>query len=137
MLRLATFLIALMPLVAQLNTSSPLTQANDYQTSLNVQPGQTATLTSATVKNGRLWGVDVWSSTNTKAMLYVVTNGTTAANPSVVGGQQAFTTWNWVTPAAQFVVTGNTAGQDAFQILITNLGQQGAADVYVVFHYSL
>lgn len=121
---------------AQLQQSATSGTVNDYQTSVAVAAGATVILTSLTAHSKRLIGFEVWSSARYKAFVYTLANGIESASPAIVGGAIAFETYQWRTPAPDFLVLGNSAGVDAFEMKITNLDSTNSADVHCVFHYS-
>lgn len=123
------------PSPAQLNISQRVSPTNDYETALSVVPSTTVPITSQTAYNTKLLGVDVWSSVPYKALIYTVSNGTQSTSPAAVGGAPGFQSFQWRTPDPIFVTLGNSGGQDAYRVVITNLDQTNTADVFVTFHY--
>jgi len=121
---------------SELLMSNPASFTNDYQVALATPALTPTTITSSTVTNKRLRGFEIWSSVGVKALVYTLSNGVQSSSPVVVGGAAPGMTFEWIAPYPDFVMTGNTGGQDAFQIVATNLNSNNAADIHVVFHYS-
>ena len=116
-------------------TNTPTAPVNAYVTIAGLTAGSTDHLTTPEAAAKKLAAVEVWASVAYKAFLYTVDNGVESTNPLVVGGGQAFETFQYKPSHISYATLGTNAGLDAFRIKITNLDDANAADAYASFHY--
>lgn len=116
---------------------TPTTPANKYVTSASLAAGASVNLDTGEIAAQRLTAVEVWTSVAYKAELRKVLNTVADTDPSVIGGGQAFQSFAWKAPHADYIKTTASAGTDGFRVTVTNLDDSNAADVYATFHYEV
>lgn len=112
---------------------SPSTPVVSTTTSAALAAGSSTTLTftgaDSAHRSKYLWGIDIASSVAFKAVVQTLANSV-ATTVTTLFGQGVLT---WKPPHRTFVQSGNTAGTDGIQVVVTNLDEALAADVYASF----
>ena len=115
-------------------TDTPANPANAYVTSAALAAGSSANLSTADLGAKKLAQVEVWASVAYKAAVHTVANGTPSTDPIAIGGGDAMHAWEWRSPHRDFAAVTSSAGVDGFRVVVTNLDDANAADVYATFH---
>lgn len=113
---------------------APTNPSNAYVTSAGLAAGSSANLSTADLGAKKLAQVEAWSSVPFKAALHTVANGTASTDPIAIGGGPAHTSWTWKAPHRNYAAVTSSGGVDGFRVVMTNLDDQNAADVFATFH---
>lgn len=115
-------------------TDTPTNPVNAYVTSAALAAGASANLSTADLGAKKLSQVEVWASVAYKAAVHTVSNGVVSTDPIAIGGGEAMHGWEWKAPHRDYAAVTSTAGVDGFRVVMTNLDDANAADVYATFH---
>ncbi len=115
-------------------SSTPTAPVTDTQTAAALAAGASVDVDSSEAASKKLSAIDVWSTVPIKCELHTVDNAVESGRLGIFGATAGVFV-QYKPSHRDFVQTGTTAGADNFRVAVTNLSDNLAGDVHVVFHY--
>ncbi len=115
-------------------SSTPTAPVTDTQTAAALAAGASVDVDSSEAASKKLSAIDVWSTVPIKCELHTVDNAVESGRLGIFGAQAGVFV-QYKPSHRDFVQTGTTGGADNFRVAVTNLSDNLAADVHIVFHY--
>lgn len=120
-------------------TANPTNPVVELDSGTDVAPASSDTLVHSDVggTTKRLAGVTISSSVPFKAVIQAAEDGSAVATYDIVFSPVGGGTVQWVPPHKGYTENafGANAGYDGFQVVVTNLDPNDAANVYATFYY--
>ena len=115
-------------------SDTPTNPVIDSQTAAALAAGASADVDSSEAASKKLSAIFIWSSVAWKGEVHTVDDAVESGRLGITGGA-AFQSVQFKPTHRDYIQLGTTAGADNFRVAVTNLNDNQAADVHVVFHY--